>query len=273
MAQCCVSRGAAVICPDLPTHSQASRPPDTTVPSIRVSGFTVTSMSCRIVTLPSVWHRHSILTSTSVWCLCGWHVGVGTDVAPTTASAPGARNLPTSPPGCFAPIACEAPTPCVSLMCGPMLRVSVPRMRTSVRGRWVEGGGVVAKGRAPANDRQWRVGGWFALRPPPRVPRNVGHPATHVRQRPATPPILANCMHRCHLIAAGECCRSGVPRLRRAAILLAAPCFPSPCPSPLVRLRDPEFSRTQQLLVHQLSQLPTMPILLRVVPPGGFNCR
>ena len=36
-------------------------------------------------------------------------------------------------------------------------------------------------------------------------------------------------------------------------------------PAPGCTLRDPEFGRTLQL--------PATPMLLRVVPPGGFNCR
>ena len=38
-----------------------------------------------------------------------------------------------------------------------------------------------------------------------------------------------------------------------------------PQPQARVRLRDSEFGRTPQL--------PATPMLLRVVPPGGFNCR
>ena len=82
-----------------------------------------------------------------------------------------------------------------------------------------------------------------------------------VRQRLVTPPVLANRMPRCHQIAAGECCSSGVSPPAAHYHFAGGTMFHSP-----------EFGQVQQLLVI-VNQLSTTPMLLRVVPPGGLNCR
>ena len=90
----------------------------------------------------------------------------------------------------------------------------------------------------------------------PPGPRNVGHPATLCMAEAGDPP----CPGELHMLGA-TCCSSGVSPPAAHYHFAGGTMFHSP-----------EFGQVQQLLVI-VNQLSTTPMLLRVVPPGGLNCR
>ena len=148
------------------------------------SRWHLASMSHRIMTLISAWSRCGIMTSTSVWCLCSWRIGVGsaahacmgTDVGSDDRVRTGALNPGLNLPH-FAQVFCphpsEAPPPmyasnmlqhvdtcssaCLSLECA----------QESAAGGWTveDGGWRVVVVAPPPPERQaptdpLYVGGW-----------------------------------------------------------------------------------------------------------------